>query len=38
MQIAVMDKPTEQILRILDTELLKGLPLWNVPNGHRRDS
>lgn len=36
MQIAVMDKPAEQILRLLDAELSKGLPEWNVPNGHRR--
>ncbi len=37
MQISVMDKTEEQILRLLDAELLKRLPVWNVPNGHRRD-
>ena len=36
MQIAVMNKPAEQILRLLDTELRKTQPEWNVPNGHRR--
>jgi hypothetical protein len=36
MQIAVIDKPAEQIVQLLKAELRKGLPLWNVPNGHRR--
>ena len=36
MQIAVMDKPAEQIELLLITELAKQRPLWNVPDGHRR--
>lgn len=37
MQIAVLDKPAEQILRLFDAELCERRPVWNVPNGHRRN-
>ena len=36
-QIAVIDKPAQEILRLLDAELKTGLPEWNVPNGHWRN-
>ena len=36
-QIAVLDKPAGQILKMFDAELYEGRPAWNVPNGHRRD-
>ena len=36
MQIAIMDKPAEQIELIFDTEFDKERPPWNVPGGHRR--
>ena len=34
MQIAVLDKPEHDILKLLDAMLLEGNPPWNVPNGH----
>jgi hypothetical protein len=36
MQIAVIDQPAEQIVQLFEAELRKGLPPWNVPNGHWR--
>lgn len=36
MQIAVMDKPEEEILQILTALLDERRPRWNVPNGHHR--
>ena len=35
-QIAVMDKPADEILRLFNTKLKERVPEWNVPNGHWR--